>query len=404
MKIAYFDCFSGAAGDMINAALIDAGCPFDAHADLLSRLQLPNVKTCVTDKVVGGIAAKHFHVDIAKTDDHPHRHLRHIVEIIENADLPPTVVEQSIAIFRRLAEAEARVHATTVEKVHFHEVGADDAIIDIVGTCIALHLLEIDEVHCSPIPTGSGTVRCDHGVMPVPAPATANLLTDTPIAQCDEPGELTTPTGAAILTQLAKRFGTLPDAKITATGYGAGTREGKTRPNFLRAIICESTTSTRSNDFDHDEVTIFETQLDDATGEEIAHVTARLLREGALDAFVVPILMKKGRPGHLITALARPADAARLQQLLLTESPTFGVRQYSTTRTILKRATTTVATPFGDIRVKVGGQPDAPSQAEPEYDDCAAAADQHKVSLRTVQQAARAAWERQRDPGKRDRE
>ncbi|MGE3182259.1 MAG: nickel pincer cofactor biosynthesis protein LarC [Phycisphaerae bacterium] len=389
MKIAYFDCFSGAAGDMINAALLDAGCPRDAHTELLQGLNLPGVATRLEDAVVGGIASKRFHVDIAPQAGHKHRHLKHIVALIEDAKLPRVVVEQSIAIFRRLAEAEARVHATTIEKVHFHEVGADDAIIDIVGACSALHLLNVDEVHCSPVPTGSGTVRCEHGVMPVPAPATANLLEGVPLATCEEPCELTTPTGAAILTTLAVRFGTLPAASISVTGYGAGMREGKTRPNFLRVHLCE----TASVASEADVVAVLETQLDDATGEEIAHVTARLLREGALDAFVMPILMKKGRPGHLITVLTTPENAMKLQTLLLQESPTFGVRQYSTTRTILAREIIAVTTPFGDVRIKLGRRQGTLLHAAPEYDDCAAAAAQYGVPLRTVQQAALRAWE-----------
>lgn len=396
MRIAYFDCFSGMAGDMTLAALVDAGLPLNTLSELISTLKLPGVTLNATKVKRHGISATHVDVKVDPEQSKKHRHLHHIVKIIEEAGLSRTVTQRALAVFTRLAEAEAAVHDTTVEKVHFHEVGAADAIVDIVGACVGFEALRIDRFEASPVPTGHGTVTCEHGVMPVPAPATTRLLRGIPLTACDEPGELITPTGAAILTTLATRFGPLPAMKLTAVGVGAGTREGKTRPNIMRLLIGEAAGAENECS---DSVAVLEAQVDDATGQTIAFALEQILSAGALDAYIVPITMKKGRPGQLLTVLVRPADADAIERILLSETTTFGVRRTQATRTKLARRHISVQTAYGSIRIKVGELPDLPPKGWPEYEDCAAAARTHGVPLRTVQAAALQAWDGRSDVG-----
>lgn len=389
MRVAYFDCFSGIAGDMVLAALIDAGCPLAALQETVRCLKLPGVVLAADKVVKSGLSATHVRVEVPPEARKKHRHLPQIVAIIEGAGLSSAVAARARRIFERLAEAEAQVHGTSIEKVHFHEVGAADAIVDVVCAAAGLELLGIDAVYASAVPTGCGTVVCEHGVMPVPAPATALLLRGVPLLACDEPAELTTPTGAAILTTVAKGFGGLPAMRIEAIGYGAGMRESRTRPNVLRVIIGSAADSEAE---EHDVVTVLETDLDDADGQHIAHAAERLRREGALDVSVAPIMMKKDRPGSRITVLCRPADVASMERVLFRETTTFGIRQHQATRTKLVREWRSVATRFGEIRVKIGRQGGRIVQAWPEFEDCAAAAERHGVSLREVQSVALGAW------------
>lgn len=392
MNVCYFDCFCGAAGDMLLAALLDAGCPLDELRALVARLSLDGVELHAEKVKRHGLAATHVRVVVGADAPRKHRHLSHILKIIAAAELPTPVAASASAIFQRLGDAEAAVHATTVDRVHFHEVGADDAIVDIVGVAGALHLLGVERIVCSPIPTGSGTVHCEHGVMPVPAPATAKLLVGAPIAACDEPGELTTPTGAAILTTLAAGFGGLPAMHVTAAGCGAGSREGKTRANILRVILGESANDDNAGTADHDVVCVLEAQVDDLNPQTLAYACEQLLLAGALDVFIVPIVMKKGRAGHLVTVLCGPSDRTRLEAVLFRETSTFGVRRHEALRSKLRREQVTVATAFGPIRVKVGRTDAGPTHATPEYEDCAAAARRAGVALRVVQGAAMQAW------------
>jgi len=278
--------------------------------------------------------------------------------------------------------------------VHFHEVGAADAIVDIVCACAGLAALAVERVTCSPIPVGSGTVTCEHGVMPVPAPATAHLLRGHPMAGGDEVGELTTPTGAALLTTLAEEFGPLPEMTLETVGYGAGTRESQTRPNLLRLFIGQVAPPDTA---EHDTVTLLETQVDDATGQSLGYACQRLLEAGALDVYIVPIIMKKGRPGQVLTIVCRPRDAQALETLVFAETSTFGVRRYEVRRTKLARQHVTVQTRFGAIRVKLGRRGDESEQAWPEYEDCAAAARKAGVPLQDVQRETLRAWSQQRD-------
>lgn len=385
MNVGYFDCFSGAGGDMIVASLIDAGADADALREGLSSLGVGGYSLSIEKVSKQGFAATRFHVELDK-EPQPHRRLKDIKQIIDASALPVTVKQRSVRVFGRLAEAEAAVHGTTVDEVHFHEVGAVDAIVDVVGAVLALDLLGVEQVTCSPIPVGSGTVTCAHGTMPVPAPATAELLKGVPIAACDEVGELTTPTAAAVITTLASTFGPLPGMRITAVGYGAGSREGRTRPNLLRVIVGEAV-----EEGDVDLITVLETSIDDATPEVIGHCVERLLNEGALDAYAVPIQMKKSRPGVLLTVLCTPNRVRAMEQVLFAETTTFGVRRHDVERRKLPRRHETVTTPFGKVRMKVGER-DGVMTASPEYDDCRAAAEKHRVALRDVMAAANQAW------------
>jgi uncharacterized protein (TIGR00299 family) protein len=401
VRCGYFDCFSGAAGDMILGAMIDAGCPLEALQNVVARLRLPGVSVAAGRVTRGGIAATRVQVELDPVAQPRDRHLPEILRIIATAELAPAVLERASAVFRRLAEAEAAVHGIAVDAVHFHEVGAADAIVDIVGACAAAEHLGLQRITCSAIPTGHGSVECAHGVLPVPAPATAYLLRGVPLAACDEPGELTTPTGAAILTTLAESFGPPPAMQMTAVGYGAGTREGRTRPNVLRLLVGEVEPGHAglggSTPLERDCVIILEAQVDDATGQVVAYACERLLSAGALDAYVVPIIMKKGRPGQLLTVLCRPDDAAALEAIVFRETTTFGVRRHECLRSTLPREQATVTTRFGAIRVKVGRRADGTLRAWPEYEDCATAARETGASLGEVQQEALQAWVRRPD-------
>lgn len=388
MKIAYFDCFSGAAGDMIVAALLDAGASFDELQKRLAGLNVPGF-TLKAEKVrKQGFAATKFDVIVDPAAPKPHRHLHHIEKIITDSQLSDSVKTRAVAIFGRLAAAEAKAHGTAIEKIHFHEVGAIDAIVDIVSSVICLDLLGVDEVRCSPLVVGSGTVRCEHGLMPVPAPGTAALIEGCAIAPTDETGELLTPTGAAILTTLSKQFGPLPAMTIGASGSGAGTRDGKTRPNLLRLFLGQADAVGET-----DEIVVLEANLDDTTGQIVGQAIERLFEAGALDAFCTPITMKKGRPAIMVTVLAEPIAADKLERTLFEETPTFGVRRYSARRRKLRRDWQSVETPFGQIRIKTGRLGEKIVSAAPEYEDCHQAAIVTGSPVRAVIAAAVTAWQ-----------
>lgn len=392
MTVAYFDCFNGAAGDMIVASLIDAGADESTLREGLSSLAVAGYTLKIEKIRKQGFAATRFLVELDTTAPQPHRHLADVVEIIRSGHLPDRVRQNSIEVFERLAKAEAQVHGTSVDKVHFHEVGAVDAIIDVVGAMLALQTLGVERVVCSPIPVGSGTVTCAHGVMPIPAPATAELLQGVPLAETDETGELITPTGAAVLTTLADEFGSLPAMSVSAIGYGAGTRDGASVPNLLRVFL-----GATSDSDDADSVTVLETNLDDASGEIVGYTIERALQMGALDAYAVPIQMKKSRPGFVLTVICESARVSAMEGILFRETPTLGIRRRTMQRTKLKRRIETVDTAFGVIRIKVG-QREGTTTASPEYEDCRAAAVKHDVALREVIEAARAAWTKKAGP------
>ncbi len=319
----------------------------------------------------------------------PHRHLRHIVDIIDRGDLPETVKEASKKTFQRIAEVEAAIHSTTVERIHFHEVGAIDSIVDVIGSHLALHTLGIDKVYVSPMHVGSGTITCAHGVMPVPAPATAALLQGVPTYGGDVQGELVTPTGAALLSQWAEAFGPMPAMCISSIGYGSGTKDLPDRPNVLRVLVGEA--AEAAGDPATESITVLEANLDDMNPEMYPPLVSRLLELGAKDAFITPIVGKKGRPGHLVTVLCDEGKVRDMVAAVFRGSKTLGVRMRQERRFVLERETVSVKTRWGQVRVKLGRFEGAVTTTSPEFEDCRTLAEQAGVSPLQVYEAALAA-------------
>lgn len=379
--ICYFDAFSGISGDMTVGALLDAGAPSEAVLAALESLQTG--ASFEVEKVRrAGLAASKFRVHLS-AEPQKHRHLPHILKIIERASISPRAQQNASVVFQRLGEAEAQVHGVPIEKVHFHEVGAADSIADIVGACVALDLLDVDEVVSSAINVGSGTVNTEHGVLPVPAPATANLLAGKPIYARGPAMELTTPTGAAIAAALASHFGAMPAMRISSIGHGAGDRDFKESPNVLRVLIGERTGSPEST-----VVSVIEANIDDSSPQVLGHALERLMEAGALDASLSPLQMKKNRPGSLLRVIARPQDQEALAQLIFAETSTLGLRISSAERRIEERRFVEVDTPYGKIRVKVSGR----GHFAPEYEDCRAIAAKTGTPLPELLAAAQAAY------------
>ena len=387
MKTLYFDCFCGAAGDMIVGALIDAGADFAALNTSLATLGVDGYTLSCEKVNKHGMMATKFDVHVDETHHHPHRHLRHIVEIIEAGDLPEIIKEASLATFRRIAECEAEVHGSTIEKVHFHEVGAVDSIVDIVGTHLALYQLKPDRIVSSPLHVGSGTVKCAHGIMPVPAPATALLLRGVPSYGGDVDGELVTPTGAALMAQLAESFGPMPVMTVTTIGAGSGTKDIPDRPNVIRAIFGEEVASVGSGE----SIVVMEANIDDMNPELFPPLVSDLLENGARDVFLTPILGKKGRPAHLITVLVDEALVPVVSDTLLAGSSTLGLRMRTETRIVLDRKSRQVKTQWGSVSVKVGSYKGVVRSSAPEYEECERVARESKVTTREVYEAAFAA-------------
>jgi len=396
MTLLYVDCSCGAAGDMILAALIDAGAPLEEVRQTIDRLNLPGVELQALSIRSYGIKAMQATVSVS-TEQHAHRHLHDIVSIIEKAHLEPYIRETSIAVFRRLAEAESRVHGIPIEEVHFHELGAVDTIVDIVGSVAAIARIAPKRIVCSALNTGGGSVRCAHGRLPVPAPATAELIRGVPAYGSDIPFELLTPTGAALLTTLADDFGPLPPMRIERIGSGAGTRDIG-RPNLLRVFVGTSCSDrvepnpTAPLGLDADRVAVIETQIDDMTPECFAAVMEHLLAAGAIDAVVLPVHMKKGRPGFWLQVLTHPTDLERIAKRLLEHTTTFGIRWRLENRIKLPREMRSVETCFGPIRMKIGWLDGKTVQTAPEYEDCRLAAQRHHVPIRRVMAEAYATF------------
>jgi hypothetical protein len=391
-KLLYFDCFSGVAGDMTLAALLDLGLPEELMHRAIGSLGLPVTLKIEKVKKAGWAAT---YVKVEAPHESKHRHLKHIHEIIDRGALTPGAKELAKRMFLALAEAEAAVHRTTVEKVHFHEVGALDSIVDFIGCAVGFDHLEIDEYAARPVATGTGTVQCEHGLMPVPAPATALLLQGVPLAECAVDKELTTPTGAAILKTLVptKRFGPMPAMTVARIGVGAGTRDLPNQPNVLRLMLGETATAVAAapQSRKHDEVWMLETNLDDTPAEFVGYAVERLLAAGALDVYVTPIQMKKQRPGALLSVLCHEATRQTLEDILFSETGTLGVRRSRRERVKLPRKAATVLTVFGEISGKIawhGGQ----WRFAPEYESCAAVARVSGEPLAAVYQTARDAF------------
>jgi pyridinium-3,5-bisthiocarboxylic acid mononucleotide nickel chelatase len=383
MKICYFDAFSGISGDMTVGALLDAGADWTQLEGALTSLGL-EAKFRSEKTKRKGIAASKFFVDFE--EQKKHRHLPHIEKIILAGELSDNAKRNSLAVFRRLGEAEAKSHSVPIEKVHFHEVGAVDSICDIVGACVALDQLGVQEVRASRINVGSGTVNTEHGILPVPAPATAELLKGVPVYAAGPEAELTTPTGAALITTLASGFGSLPSLQVEAQGFGAGTKEFPTQANVLRVLIGEQTYATEATT-----VSVLETNIDDATPQVLGYAMERLLASGALDVTLTPILMKKNRPATQLSVIATPETQEHLAAILFAETPTLGLRVYRAERRILVRHVASVETPYGAVRVKYSDS----GSFNPEYDDCHKAAQDHQVPLRAVIAEASAAYQAQ---------
>ena len=374
---------------MIVAALLDAGADLGALRSELDKLDLDGYSLASETVSRGGISGTKFDVHIPSDGpEHHHRGLKDCLELIKQADLPPRAAKRASDIFARLAQAEAQVHGCTIAEVHFHEVGAVDSIIDIVGACLALEQLEIEQVFCSVIPVGTGTIKCQHGVIPVPAPATAELLRGFKTRQGPIVGEMTTPTGAAVLTTLAGVFSEMPAMDVSSVGYGAGTRESEVLPNLLRVFVGEPSQCGTA-----DTVVELTVNLDDCTGEIIGATIEELLTAGCLDAWAAPIIMKKSRPAWQLSVLCSPSDVPAAEDILLTETTSLGVRRTFCGRTKLAREFQTVKTPFGPIRMKLGLRGGAIVTASPEFDDCRQAAQSHGMPVRKVMDAARAAFD-----------
>jgi len=381
VRIAYFDCFSGISGDMTLGALIHAGVDAAAINEAVASLGLPaELKVARIRK--GGFDATQ--VTVEAPHEHVHRHLHHITKLVDASRLTERQKGLAHKIFRRLAEAEAAVHGSTIEKVHFHEVGAIDSIVDIVGAAVAIDLLGVDRIVSSAVPTGRGTVRAAHGLMPVPAPGTAELLKGVPLAASTIEAELTTPTGAAILTSIAAEFGPLPEMRIEAIGLGAGTRDLAEQPNVLRVFVGTTVDAAA----DTDRVWVLETNLDDLPGEMIGYCVEQLLAAGALDVFTTPIGMKKNRPGVLLSVLCSESSIGQMEEIMFRETATFGIRRYATTRSKLERRSHEVATPFGPVAGKLGWRSGRPPIFAPEYESCRRVAAERGVPLRDVYAAA----------------
>jgi pyridinium-3,5-bisthiocarboxylic acid mononucleotide nickel chelatase len=447
MRIAYLECFSGVSGDMFLGALIDTGVPSRVLEDAVAALNV-GARLEISRVVRSGISATkvdvwvdgekdlpreeywakqsvppapspaktnhehshhghhehehhHNHEDSSEADvsragapaPHEHSHgrgLTEIREIIGQSAISDTAKKTAIAIFEALGAAEAKIHATSVEKVHFHEVGAVDAMVDIVCAAVGSEALAVDEIICSPLNVGGGMVQCAHGTFPVPAPATVELLKDAPVYSSGVQAELVTPTGAAIVKILATRFAAFPEMKIERSGYGAGSREFPGHPNVVRLTIGKAA-STLAAKTASDTVTVLEANLDDLNPQVFGYVMNRLLEDGALDAFGMPVQMKKNRPGTLLTVLCKPEDAAKLAQLIFTETTTLGVRRRDEVRQTLARRWENVRTQWGEVRIKIASMNGSVTNYAPEYEDCRRIASEQHVPLKTVmQEAARA--------------
>ncbi len=427
MRIAYLECFSGMSGDMFLGALVDSGvspralketvAALGVEARLeISRVTRSGISATKVDVVVGAEkdlpreeywaqpaathSHEHQHSEAHHEHEHPHhehaahehsahehshaRGLKEIRSIIHRAAISDRAKATAVAIFEALGAAEAKIHNTAVEEIHFHEVGAVDAIVDIVCAAVGAEALGVDEIICSPLNVGGGMVKCAHGTFPVPAPATVELLKGAPVYSSELQAELVTPTGAAIVKTLAARFAAFPQMKIEKTGYGAGSRDFPGHPNVVRLVIGESAASALAAKTASETITVIEANLDDLNPQVFGYVLDRLLQEGALDVFGMPVQMKKNRPGTLLTVLCKPEDAGKLTQLIFTETTTLGVRRREETRQTLARRWENVRTQWGDVRIKIASMNGTVTNYAPEYEDCRRIAAEHHVPLKTV--------------------
>jgi pyridinium-3,5-bisthiocarboxylic acid mononucleotide nickel chelatase len=399
-RTAYFDCFSGISGDMVLGALVDAGADLRAIESELRKLGLEGWSISAEKVQRGQIFATH--VNVETSEGHHHRGLSIILGRIEKAQLAPRAAERAHRIFTRLAESEAKVHNMPVEKVHFHEVGAVDSIVDIVGACVGFELLGIDDFACSPLDVGAGQVKTAHGLLPVPAPATADLLKGAPVYTSGIQKELVTPTGAAIATTLSTSYSKIPEMKLESIGYGAGSMDFPEKANVMRLLIGE--TESHAGKTAHHPgdapIAVIETNLDDMSPQIYGYFVERALAAGALDIFSTPVQMKKNRPGLLVTILCEPAKITQLTGLLFKETTTIGVRIHEAQRRTLAREFLNVETRFGSVRMKLSRLNGSILNATPEFDDCRRIAAEKGIPLKDVLAAATFAFQKQHDPGR----
>jgi len=379
MKILYYDCFAGISGDMNMAALLDAGVNESHLRSALAKLPLDGYELQVSRDARKGITGTRVDVVLTTKPDHhhPHRKLADIEALITSADYSPRVTELSLRIFQRIADAEAKIHGVSPAEVHFHEVGAVDSIVDIVGAAICLDLLNVDTVVCGPVELGGGFVTCAHGTFPVPAPATVEIVKGMPTRQGTIPHETTTPTGAAILAACADEFTTTPVMTITGTGYGIGHRDTDI-PNVLRVLLGETTDASAET------MRVIECTIDDMNPELYDHVIELLRERGAADVFLTQVLMKKSRPGVTITVICDPSQEETMTDILLRETTTIGIRSYAVERTILTREFSTVTTKYGDVRIKTSSYKGKTLRSKPEYDDCHRLATKHSIPITEI--------------------
>jgi uncharacterized protein (TIGR00299 family) protein len=386
MKIAYLDCGSGISGDMTLGVLVDAGIPLDRLSAAIDSLGLPDCRLFADTVKRAGFRATQVRVEY--TPEHEHRHLRHITAMIDKSRLTESQKRLAGRIFARLAEAEAKVHGTAVENVHFHEVGAADSIADIVGCAVGFDLLEVDRVMASPVPTGTGTITIAHGQCNVPAPATAELLRGVPIAASSVPFELTTPTGAAILTTLASSFGPIPAMTVDRIACGAGQRNLESQPNIVRMFL-----GTAQEPTSPEQIWVVETNLDDISGEVIGYSQSRLWETGALDVYTTAIQMKKNRPGVLLSVLCRACHVDAIESILLDETTALGVRRWPASRTVLDRRAFAVHTEFGPVEGKISRRAAGLPRFSAEFEACRRIAVERRVPIRLVYEAAQKAFD-----------
>jgi pyridinium-3,5-bisthiocarboxylic acid mononucleotide nickel chelatase len=384
MRTAYFDAFSGLSGDMIVAAMLDVGADFEALKSALDSLQILGYTLSTRRKSVSGIEALKF--EVAVLEPQPERHLGEIRTMIEQASFAPQVIRDAIKIFTVLAEAEAKIHHATPEEVHFHEVGAVDSIVDIVAAAWGFDQLGVGEVRVSALPMGTGFANSRHGTIPVPAPATAELLAGFPVRLNDGPSEMVTPTGAAVLKAFARPGARPLPFEIERVGYGAGSKDFADRPNVLRLML-----GSAGGSFEADELLEITANIDDLNPQVYDHVTERLFAAGARDVTITSTIMKKGRPGVIFSVLTEPAMREQLAAIIFAETSTIGIRFHPVSRLKLPRQSISVATRFGAIRVKVSSIGTAPASIAPEYDDCHQAALTYHVPLKIVMDEARSA-------------
>ena len=386
MKILYFDCFSGVSGNMILGAMVDAGIDIKALKKELKKLDLHGYSLKVSKVKRKGIKGTKVDVIVDKKKHLHHTHYKDIKRLIERSKLPEKIKEDSLSIFKNIAEAEAKIHRTSVDNVHFHEVGAVDSIVDVVGASICISLLNSDTILSSPINTGKGMVKTEHGLLPVPAPATTEMLKGFPSYSSDIEFELATPTGVGIITAMAKASNTIPVMKTNVIGYGAGSKDFSDSPNLLRIMIGEGYSPS-----EQDSITVIESNIDDMNPQFYDHIMNRIFDAGALDVFLTPIIMKKNRPAVKITLLSENDNVNKLADILLKETTSFGLRMYKTERIKLEKEIKTVKTEYGSTKVKIGKKNGKIINIAPEYEDCKRIANERGISIREVYEKVKSA-------------